>query len=98
MPLGLNLSEIQKAEKERRAHETAVQLQKQAQQEMQQQMEKQSGVQFNWAKKPVTSSKVKSFAEIQAEEQERLAKVRCCDFEYTKLYSFHFISLFQDKK
>lgn len=30
---------------------------------------------FNWANKPIQPAQVKSLAEIQAEEQERLAKV-----------------------
>ena len=74
---GLNLTDIQKAEKEKRAQETALQIQKQQlqEQQQQQQLEKSGGLQLNWAKKPVEPRKVKSFAEIQAEEQERMAKV-----------------------
>ncbi|KAJ3658723.1 hypothetical protein Zmor_010447 [Zophobas morio] len=74
---GLNLTDIQKAEKEKRAQETALQIQKQQlqEQQQQQQLEKSGGLQLNWAKKPVEPRKVKSFAEIQAEEQERMAKL-----------------------
>lgn len=74
---GLNLTDIQKAEKEKRASEVASQIQKQQQlQELQQQqIEKSSGLQLNWAKKPIETRKVKSVAEIQAEEQERLSKL-----------------------
>ncbi|EFA01526.1 hypothetical protein TcasGA2_TC007086 [Tribolium castaneum] len=73
----LNLTDIQKAEKEKRAMEAALQLQKQQLQELQQQqqIEKTGGLQLNWAKKPIEPRKVKSVAEIQAEEQERLAKL-----------------------
>jgi lysyl-tRNA synthetase class I len=75
-PQGVNLTEIQKAEKEKRAQESALQIQKQQlQEQQQQQLEKSSGIQLNWAKKPIEPRKVKSFAEIQAEEQERLAKL-----------------------
>lgn len=45
------------------------------QQQLQQQQEKVAGIHLNWAKKPVEPRKVKSLAEIQAEEQEMLAKV-----------------------
>ncbi|RZC32532.1 PERQ amino acid-rich with GYF domain-containing protein 2 [Asbolus verrucosus] len=73
---GVNLTDIQKAEKEKRAQEAALQLQKQQlQEQQQQQLEKAGGIQLSWAKKPVEPRKVKSFAEIQAEEQERLAKL-----------------------
>lgn len=44
-------------------------------QQLQQQQEKNAGIHLSWAKKPVEPRKVKSLAEIQAEEQERLAKV-----------------------
>lgn len=81
----MSLTEIQKAEKERKAQEAALMLQKQQQQQQQQQMQEHQqqqqlekspgGIQLSWAKKPVEPRKVKSFAEIQAEEQEMLAKV-----------------------
>ncbi|XP_060532401.1 GRB10-interacting GYF protein 2 isoform X2 [Cylas formicarius] len=76
--LGMSLTEIQKAEKERKLQEVALQQQRaQLEKEMQQQQqqhEKPSGLQLSWARKPVEPRKVKSLAEIQAEEQERLAK------------------------
>ncbi|CAG9766953.1 unnamed protein product [Ceutorhynchus assimilis] len=76
---GMSLADIQKAEKERKAQEAAalqaqrIQLEKAllVQQQQQQMLEK-SG--FGWAKKTIEPRKVKSLAEIQAEEQERLAK------------------------
>lgn len=73
---GMSLADIQKAEREKRAQEAALQLQKQQQLQEQQavQQEKATGIQLNWARKPVEPRKVKSLAEIQAEEQERLAK------------------------
>lgn len=49
------------------------------QQQIQQQQEKVAGIHLNWAKKPVEPRKVKSLAEIQAEEQEMLAKVTFID-------------------
>ncbi|XP_044726768.1 GRB10-interacting GYF protein 2 isoform X2 [Chrysoperla carnea] len=76
----LTLAEIQKAEKERRAAELAMQLQQakaQAQREAQEQqaVAEKSSMQLKWASKVAgTPKKVKSLAEIQAEEQERLAK------------------------
>lgn len=51
------------------------------QQQLQQQQEKVTGIHLNWAKKPVEARKVKSLAEIQAEEQEMLSKVN-----YNKLF------------
>nr|XP_023030042.1 GIGYF family protein CG11148 [Leptinotarsa decemlineata] len=75
--LGMSLAEIQKAEREKRAIDAALQMQRlQEEKEYQQiQQEKSSaGIQLNWAKKRVEPRKVKSLAEIQAEEQERLAK------------------------
>ncbi|XP_018572065.1 GRB10-interacting GYF protein 2 [Anoplophora glabripennis] len=76
--LGMSLADIQKSEREKRAQETALQMQrlqeKETQQQQQQQQEKPTGIQLSWARKPVEPRKVKSLAEIQAEEQERLAK------------------------
>ncbi|KAL1506342.1 hypothetical protein ABEB36_005725 [Hypothenemus hampei] len=76
--VGTSLAEIQKAEKERRAQEAALQAQKaheiEIQLQQQQLFEKSSGPQLGWAKKVMEPRKVKSLAEIQAEEQERLAK------------------------
>lgn len=61
----------------------------QLQQQQQQQLEKSGGIQLGWAKKPMEPRKVKSLAEIQAEEQERLAKVSGkymrCGYKRTKL-------------
>ncbi|XP_050307829.1 GIGYF family protein Gyf-like isoform X2 [Anthonomus grandis grandis] len=76
---GMSLAEIQKAEKERKAQEVALQAQRaqmerELQLQQQQQMEKAGGLQLGWAKKTMEPRKVKSLAEIQAEEQERLAK------------------------
>ncbi|KAF7270533.1 GIGYF family protein Gyf isoform X2 [Rhynchophorus ferrugineus] len=76
--LGLSLAEIQKAEKEKKAQEAALAqkaLQEKEQKMLQQQhLEKPGSIQLGWAKKPLEPRKVKSLAEIQAEEQERLAK------------------------
>ncbi|CAG9864477.1 unnamed protein product [Phyllotreta striolata] len=75
--MGLSLAEIQKAEREKRAIDAALQIQRQQQekeQQQQSQQEKTANPQFNWAKKPVEARKVKSLAEIQAEEQEKLSK------------------------
>ncbi|XP_030747208.1 GIGYF family protein CG11148 isoform X2 [Sitophilus oryzae] len=77
--LGLSLAEIQKAEKEKKAQEVAsqakrAQLEKEMKIHQQQQLEKAGNLQLGWAKKPLEPRKVKSLAEIQAEEQERLAK------------------------
>nr|CAI5830189.1 unnamed protein product [Callosobruchus analis] len=74
---GMSLAEIQKAEREKRAQDAVIQMQKLQEQEILQQKEQEkvvSGIQLNWAKKPMEPRKVKSLAEIQAEEQERLAK------------------------
>ncbi|CAH0559994.1 unnamed protein product [Brassicogethes aeneus] len=75
---GASLAEIQKAEREKRAQEAALQLQRQQLQEQQrqfqEQLEKPTGMQLSWASRPVEAKKVKSLAEIQAEEQERLMK------------------------
>ncbi|CAH1173798.1 unnamed protein product [Phaedon cochleariae] len=75
---GMSLTEIQKAEKERKAIDQAIQIQRMQEKEYQQQQAQPekplSGIQLNWANKPVETRKVKSLAEIQAEEQERLAK------------------------
>lgn len=76
---GLSLSEIQKLEKERKVQELMMQ-QKQMQelqllqQQTQQNQEKSGSMHLSWAKKPVETRKVQSLAEIQAEEQEKLAK------------------------
>ncbi|KAJ8952441.1 hypothetical protein NQ318_014533 [Aromia moschata] len=87
--LGMNLADIQKAEREKRAQEAALQVQRlqekeYQQQQQQQQQEKASGIQLNWAKKPVEPRKVKSLAEIQAEEQERLAKQQAAESRLQK--------------
>ncbi|KAJ8911843.1 hypothetical protein NQ315_003321, partial [Exocentrus adspersus] len=71
--LGMSLADIQKSEREKRAQEAALQIQRLQEKEYLQQ-EKQTGIQLSWAKKPVEPRKVKSLAEIQAEEQEQLAK------------------------
>lgn len=73
----LSLADIQKAEREKRAEQAALLQQQRAQMVMQEQqsvIEKQS-IQLNWAKKPPEPRKVKSLAEIQQEEQDRLSKV-----------------------
>ncbi|XP_066257263.1 GIGYF family protein Gyf [Euwallacea similis] len=74
---GMSLTEIQKAEKERKAQEAALQAQRAQERELQlqqqQSVEKPGGIQLGWAK-AMEPRKVKSLAEIQAEEQERLAK------------------------
>ncbi|XP_028155710.2 GRB10-interacting GYF protein 2 isoform X2 [Diabrotica virgifera virgifera] len=74
--MGLSLAEIQKAEREKRAFDAALQQQRLQEKEQQQQFqqEKAPTSHLNWAKKPVEPRKVKSLAEIQAEEQEKLAK------------------------
>ncbi|XP_019770094.2 GRB10-interacting GYF protein 2 isoform X2 [Dendroctonus ponderosae] len=77
---GMSLTEIQKAEKERKAQDAVLQAQKAQMerelqlQQQQQQLEKSGGIQLGWAKKAMEPRKVKSLAEIQAEEQERLIK------------------------
>lgn len=59
--------------------------------QLQQQQEKSSGgLNLSWAKKPVEPKKVKSLAEIQAEEQEKMAKV---NNNQTELY-INLMSLF----
>lgn len=79
---GTSLAEIQKAEKERKAQDAIIQAQKAQERELQLQQQqlqdKSSGIQLGWAKKAMEPRKVKSLAEIQAEEQERLTKVRFC--------------------
>ncbi|XP_056635586.1 GRB10-interacting GYF protein 2 isoform X1 [Diorhabda sublineata] len=74
--MGLSLAEIQKAEREKKAIDAALHIQRIQEKEQQQQLqqEKNQPSQFNWANKPVEPRKVKSLAEIQAEEQEKLAK------------------------
>lgn len=69
-----SLAEIQKAEREKRAEQTAL-LQQKIQQTQEPVVEKNIAPQFSWASKPILPRQVKSLAEIQAEEQERLAKV-----------------------
>ncbi|KAK4887571.1 hypothetical protein RN001_003842 [Aquatica leii] len=72
----LSLADIQKAEKEKRAEQAALLQQQRAQQMLQEQQathEKQN-LQFSWAKKPPEASTYKTLAEIQQEEQDRLAK------------------------
>ncbi|KAF5296951.1 hypothetical protein FQR65_LT10103 [Abscondita terminalis] len=72
----LSLADIQKAEKEKRAEQAALLQQQRAQQVLQEQQtvtEKQN-LQFTWAKKPPEATSYKTLAEIQQEEQDRLAK------------------------
>lgn len=71
---GTSLAEIQKAEREKRAEQAAL-LQQKIQQSQEPVLEKNIPPQFSWASKPILPRQVKSLAEIQAEEQERLAKV-----------------------
>lgn len=79
---GISLTEIQKAEREKRTAETALLVQQQKAQaaakeaqELQTSAEKATSMQLKWAtKKPTAPKKIKSLAEIQAEEQERIAK------------------------
>ncbi|GJQ65513.1 hypothetical protein Trydic_g7614 [Trypoxylus dichotomus] len=73
---GPSLADIQKAEREKRAEQVLLQQQRaQQQQNLEQQtIEKPSSMQLSWANKPIQPRQVKSLAEIQAEEQERLAK------------------------
>lgn len=49
-----------------------------------------AGIHLSWAKKPVEPRKVKSLAEIQAEEQEMLAKVIFMNF-YLAVLLFNYI-------
>lgn len=73
----LSLADIQKAEREKRAEQAALLQMQRAQQTIQDQqqsvIEKQT-LQFSWAKKLPESGKVKTFAEIQQEEQDRVTK------------------------
>lgn len=71
---GLSLQEIQKLEKEKARQEALILQQQRQMQELQQQQEK-AAASFTWAAKAKEQRQVKSLAEIQAEEQERLAKV-----------------------
>ncbi|KAK5644037.1 hypothetical protein RI129_007882 [Pyrocoelia pectoralis] len=61
----LSLADIQKAEREKRAEQAAL---------LQMQLIEKQTLQFSWAKKAPDSGKVKTFAEIQQEEQDRVAK------------------------
>ncbi|XP_045478722.1 GIGYF family protein Gyf isoform X2 [Harmonia axyridis] len=70
---GLSLQEIQKLEKEKARQEALILQQQRQMQELQQQQEK-AAASFTWAAKAKEQRQVKSLAEIQAEEQERLAK------------------------
>ncbi|XP_044747751.1 GIGYF family protein Gyf isoform X2 [Coccinella septempunctata] len=70
---GLSLQEIQKLEKEKARQEALILQQQKQMQELQQQQEK-AAASFTWAAKAKEQRQVKSLAEIQAEEQERLAK------------------------
>ncbi|KAK9875652.1 hypothetical protein WA026_009449 [Henosepilachna vigintioctopunctata] len=71
---GLTLQEIQKLEKEKAKQEAVIlQQQKQMMEFQQQQLEK-SAAGFSWANKAKEPKQVKSLSEIQAEEQERMAK------------------------
>lgn len=74
----LNLADIQKAEREKRAEQAALLQQQRAQQfyQEQQSVQEKQSIQLNWANKPPEPRKVKSLVEIQQEEQDRLAKVR----------------------
>jgi len=72
----LSLADIQRLEREKRAEQAALLQQQRNQQMLQEQQtttEKQL-ISLNWAKKPLETRKVKSFAEIQQEEQDRLMK------------------------
>ncbi|KAI4463060.1 grb10 interacting gyf protein [Holotrichia oblita] len=73
---GPSLADIQKAEREKRAEQVYLQQQRALQQQNleHQTIEKVSSMQLSWASKPIQPRQVKSLAEIQAEEQERLAK------------------------
>ncbi|XP_069695255.1 GRB10-interacting GYF protein 2 isoform X2 [Periplaneta americana] len=84
---GSSLADIQRQEKEKKERELReqqqqllLQLHQQQQQQLQQQQQIQAqgnnnSLQLKWAeRKPVPAGKVKSLAEIQAEEQEQLAK------------------------
>lgn len=79
---GYSLAEIQKIERERKA-EQVLMLQQAQQRQLQQAVLEQVaspekmnsfGVPLNWANKPMRPNHVKSLAEIQAEEQDRLLK------------------------
>lgn len=61
-------------EKEKARQEALILQQQKQMQELQQQQEK-AAANFTWAAKAKEQRQVKSLAEIQAEEQERLAKV-----------------------
>ncbi|CAH2015157.1 unnamed protein product [Acanthoscelides obtectus] len=74
----MSLAEIQKVSGREKDAGCFIQMQRLQEQEMMQQKEHEksvSGLHLNWANKPMEPRKVKSLAEIQAEEQERLAKV-----------------------
>lgn len=79
VPTGPSLTEIQKAEREKRAAETALLAQQQKAQaaareaQEQQTTAEKASIQLKWAtNKPTAPKKINSLAEIQAEEQERI--------------------------
>ncbi|XP_022912828.1 GIGYF family protein Gyf isoform X3 [Onthophagus taurus] len=71
---GPSLLAIQKAEREKRVEMAYLQQQQRQLLMQEQQTIEKASIQLNWANKPIQPRQVKSLAEIQAEEQELLAK------------------------
>nr|CAH7729934.1 unnamed protein product [Callosobruchus chinensis] len=68
----MSLAEIQKAEREKRAQDAVIQMQRLQEQEILQQKEQEkivSGIQLNWAKKPMEPRKQLAESRLQKEKE-----------------------------